>query len=52
MLVKINRQKRALLNLEDNTCLIGTVSNGRREGANPSSHVTILPDLESSKQFL
>ena len=33
-------------------CLIGTVSNGRREGANPSSHVTELPDLEFSNQFL
>ena len=34
--------------LEDNTCLIGTVFlNGRREGANPSSRVIVLPNLES-----
>ena len=27
-------------------------SNGRREGANPSSRVIELPDLEFSNQFL
>ena len=32
-------------------CLIGIVSNERREGANPSSRVTELPDLEFSNQF-
>ena len=36
------------VNLEDD---LVPFSNGRREGANPSSRVTELPDLEFSNQF-
>ena len=32
-------------------CLIGTVLNGRHEGANPSSRVTELPNSKFSIQF-
>ena len=35
---------------ENNMCLIGTVFNGHREGANPSSCIIVLPDLEFPNQ--
>ena len=38
--------KACLFNLEDNTCLIDTVFDERREGANPSSCVIVPLDLK------
>ena len=35
------------VNLEDDMCLLVPFSNGRREGANLSSRVIVLPSLES-----
>ena len=40
-----------LVNLEDNICLLVSFLNGRHEGANPSSRVIALPDLEFPNQF-
>ena len=41
-----------LVNLEDDMCLfLVAFSNGRREGANPSSRVIVLPDLESLNHY-
>ena len=39
-----------LLIWEDDMCLLVPFSNGRREGANPSSRVTVLQDLEFLNQ--
>ena len=45
--------KACSLNLENNTRLIGTIIyDGRREDANPSSHVNVLSNLKSLKSFL
>ena len=51
ILIKIGKYKACLLIEKIMYVLLVPFSDGRHEGANPSSRVTELPDLEFSNQF-